>query len=120
MYSLVQRPRKFVSRPSPFSFDTIQHNPKHGARERRIETVEHVPRNNSTGSKHQHSIARRGSLTDGIDGAFATDRRGSVRDLEYRDHRDRDHRADEAKGRDPAAFNDRNWCSANFTSLVPY
>lgn len=83
-----------------------------------VDNVEHVPRNNSTASQRQYNVARKGSLSASIDQAFSTDRRGSVRDLEYVDHRENDDRADEAKGRDSAAFDGKYWYSANFIGTL--
>lgn len=58
-----------------------------------------------------HSDSRRGSATSEHGGH-------GVRNVDYVDHRDGDDRAEEAKGRDAAAFNGKYWYSANFIGTL--
>lgn len=73
------------------------------------------------GSRYEHNVARKGSISASIDEAFTTSggrRKSSVRNLDYVDHREGDDRAEEAKGRDSAAFDDKYWYSPNFIGTL--
>jgi hypothetical protein len=68
-------------------------------------------RNNSIGSQG----GRRGSA---IAHVFAPNRNEGLRDTHYVDHREGDDRAEEAKGRDAAAFKGNYWYSPNFIGTL--
>lgn len=75
-----------------------------------VETHEHAPRRPSAG--------RRGSFAASLEAGMTGRRASDARDVNYVDHREGDDRAEEAKGRDSAAFNDKYWYSANFIGTL--
>lgn len=89
------------------------------AQKQDVEKVEYAAeRRGSTGSKYEANVARRGSLSSALDNAVGGNRRGSVRDLDYVDHLEGDDRAEAAKGKDSAGFNNQYWYSANFIGTL--
>lgn len=70
-----------------------------GVNDMDVEKVEQAPRQNSFS----------GSLTH---------RNNDHHNLDFHDHRENDDRAEEAKGRDSAGFNDKYWYSANFIGTL--
>lgn len=83
------------------------------------EKAEHLERDSSASSHPPYeNVSRRGSLSSALGNAVGTGRRGSLRDIRYVDHREGDDRAEAAKGKDSAGFNDKYWYSANFIGTL--